>query len=108
MPEVSLTLVEANARTQLIFSTPGRGVRRVIIEVDALDAVIDVEITQGPPFPSSFPQSYQKRRRDDVWEQAGGPHLKVKQKEEITMRCILVRIGRFLGRIDSETGFRAR
>ena len=59
MPEVSLTLVEANARTQLISSTPGRGARRIIIEVDALDAVIDVEITQGPRFPSSFPHRFE-------------------------------------------------
>ena len=60
--EIEIGLVEANARTQLIFSKPGRGVRRIIIEVDApLNVVIDVEITQdGPPFPRSFPQRFER------------------------------------------------
>ena len=55
--EIEIGSVEANARTQLIFSKPGRGVRRIIIEVQqSQNASIDVEVTQdGPPFPRSFP-----------------------------------------------------
>lgn len=48
--------VEANTSTQLIFSKPGRGVRRIIIEVEQpLNVTIDVEIEQGGTFPGSFP-----------------------------------------------------
>jgi hypothetical protein len=59
--EIEIALVAANARTELIFSTPGRGVRRIIIEVDqAIGVTIDVEITQdGPPFPTSFPHRFE-------------------------------------------------
>lgn len=51
--EIEIALVAANARTQLIFSKPGRGVRRIIIEVDPPQfATIDVEIsTQNTSFP---------------------------------------------------------
>jgi hypothetical protein len=55
--EIEIASVEAGARTQLIFSNLGRGVRRIIIEVEQCPtASIDVEVTQdGPPFPRSFP-----------------------------------------------------
>jgi hypothetical protein len=43
--------------TQLIFSNPGRGLRRIIIDVQQRqNASIDVEVTQdGPPYPRSYP-----------------------------------------------------
>jgi hypothetical protein len=54
--EIEIGSVAATARTQLIFSNPGRGVRRIIIEVhQPLNVTIDVEIEQGGPFPRSFP-----------------------------------------------------
>lgn len=55
--EIEIGLVEAGARTQLIFSKPVRGVRRIIVEVQQpMSTTIDVEVTQdGPPFPRSFP-----------------------------------------------------
>lgn len=55
--EIEIALVDAGARTQLIFSKPGRGVRRIIIEVDQpIPITIDVEITQSAPFQNvSYP-----------------------------------------------------
>ena len=54
--DIEIGLVAAGARTQLIFSKPGRGVRRIIIEVHPpMNGTIDVEVSQGPPFASSFP-----------------------------------------------------
>jgi|SRR5215216_2415776 len=54
--EVEIEVVEAGARTQLIFSKPGKGVRRIIIEVDQPTSVtIDVEVsTQNASFPHRF------------------------------------------------------
>lgn len=51
--EIEIALVAGQARTQLIFSKPGRGVRRIIIEVDPPQgATIDVEIsTQNTSLP---------------------------------------------------------
>lgn len=51
--EIEIAVVTANARTQLTFSKPGRGVRRIIIEVDPPPGgTIDVEIaTQNTSFP---------------------------------------------------------
>ena len=59
--EIEIASVDATARTQLIFSTPGRGVRRMIIEVEPpRGATIDVEVTQSAPFQnSSFPQRFE-------------------------------------------------
>ena len=59
--EIEIAAVDANARTQLFFSTPGRGVRRMIIEVEPPPgATIDVEVTQSAPFQnSSFPQRFE-------------------------------------------------
>jgi hypothetical protein len=59
--EIEIASVDANARTQLFFSTPGRGVRRIIIEVDQpTGATIDVEVTQSAPFQnSSFPHRFE-------------------------------------------------
>jgi hypothetical protein len=59
--EIEIAAVDANARTRLIFSTPGRGVRRIIIEVDPPPGgTIDVEVTQSAPFQnSSFPQRFE-------------------------------------------------
>jgi hypothetical protein len=53
--EIEIGLAAAGARTQLIFSKPGRGVRRIIIEVDPPQtATIDVEIVQAQSFPHRF------------------------------------------------------
>lgn len=42
--EIEIASVDANARTQLIFSNPGRSVRRIIIEVDPpKNVTIDVD-----------------------------------------------------------------
>jgi hypothetical protein len=60
--DIEIGLVAAGARTQLIFSKPGRDVRRIIIEVHPpMNATIDVEVSQGPPFASSFPARIEMR-----------------------------------------------
>jgi hypothetical protein len=54
--DIEIGLVSAGARTQLIFSKPARGVRRILIEVQQpMNTTIDVEVIQGGPFPGSFP-----------------------------------------------------
>jgi hypothetical protein len=58
--EIEIGSVEAGARTQLIFSNPGRGVRRIIIELQqGQNLTIDVEVTQGGSFPRSFPHRFE-------------------------------------------------
>jgi len=49
--EIEIGSVDAGARTQLIFSTPGRGVRRILVEVDApLNTPVTVNVSQAAAY----------------------------------------------------------
>jgi hypothetical protein len=53
--EIEIGSVDAGARTQLIFSKPGRGVIRIIIEVDGpLNTAVKVNVTQNGAFPADI------------------------------------------------------
>jgi hypothetical protein len=53
--EIEIGLVEAGARTPLIFSKPGRAVRRIIIEVDGpLNTPIKVNVSQNAAYPADL------------------------------------------------------
>ena len=53
--QIEIGSVDAGARTQLIFSKPGRGVRRMIIEVDGpINTEITVNVSQIAAFPADI------------------------------------------------------
>ena len=63
--EIEIRTAPAGARIQFVFSKPGASVRRIIVDVDAVEnTTIDVEINQsaGPSQNQSFPVRIEGRR----------------------------------------------
>jgi hypothetical protein len=53
--EIEIGLVAAGARTQLVFSTLGKGISRIIVEVDApLNTHITVNVSQAASYPADI------------------------------------------------------